>query len=407
MSRKSRTVASIDIGTSKISVTIGEVTRDGIDIIGTGSHPSLGIKKGRIINMDSTMDSIKTALEEAEAMTGIEIKSAIVGISGGHIEGIKNNGVVAVKGKEVKKSDITNAIDAAKAIVIPMDREVIHILPQEFLVDDRGGIKDPLGMSGLRLEARTYIITGAISTINNIIKCVNKNGVKVQELVLKPMASAESVLTDDEKELGSVLIEIGGGTTDIIIIIKGTIRHFATFPIGGDHVTSDIAIGARTPISEAEEIKKKHGNASSRGINEDAIIESTSIGNKKSQTISQKTVAQIIEARVEETFELIKKEITAAGYIDRLPAGVILTGGSSQLKGIAKKAQDILKIPVRIGSPTNIEGINEIKNPVFATGTGMIKLASKGNLNNFNSKGKVNNLLNCFHKINDWFKEAF
>lgn len=407
MSRKSRTVASIDIGTSKICVIIGELTRDGIDIIGAGSHPSSGIKKGRIINMDSTIDSIKTALEEAEAMTGIEVKSAIVGISGGHIEGIKKNGVVAVKGKEIKKSDISNAIDAAKAIVIPMDREILHILPQEFLVDDRGGIKEPLGMSGFRLEARTYVITGAIADINNIMKCVNTNGVKVQELVLKPMASAESVLTDDEKELGSVLIDMGGGTTDIIIMFKGTIKHFASFPIGGDHVTSDIAIGVRTPISEAEEIKKKYGNASSLAINEDAVIKSTSIGNKKSQTISQKTVAQIIEARIDETFELIKKEVTAAGYIDQLPAGVILTGGTSLLKGIAKQAQEVMGMPVRIGSPVNIEGINEIKNPVFATGTGMIKLASKGNINNFKSKGKIKNLLSYFHKINEWFKEAF
>jgi len=407
MSIKNRTIASIDIGTSKICVIVGEVTQNGIDIIGTGSHLSSGIKKGRIINMDSTVDSIKIALEEAEAMTGIEIKSAIVGISGGHIEGIKKNGVVAVKGKEIKKSDIKNTIDAAKAIVIPMDREVLHILPQEFLVDDRGGIKDPLGMSGVRLEARTYIITGAIADINNILKCVNTNGVKVQELVLKPMASAEAVLTEDEKELGSVLVDMGGGTTDIIVMIKGTVKHFASFPIGGDHVTSDIAIGARTPISEAEDIKKKSGNASSFGIHEDAVIESTSIGNKKSQTISKITVAQIIEARIEETFELIKKEISAAGYIEQLPAGAILTGGASLLNGITKQAQDTLGLPVRVGSPTNIEGINEVKNPVFATGTGMIKLASKGKINNFNSKGKTNNLLNSFHKIKEWFKEAF
>ncbi len=257
MGRKNRTVASIDIGTSKISVIIGEISREGVDIIGVGSYPSLGIKKGQIINMDSTVDSIKTALEEAEAMTGIDISTAVVGIAGGHIKGFKNNGVVAVKGKEIKNSDIVSAIDAAKAIVIPIDREVIHIIPQEFLVDDHGGIKDPLGMSGVRLEARAYIITSAISSVQNIVKCVNKNGIKVQELILKPLASAESVLTEDEKELGSVLIDIGGGTTDIAIFIKGTVRHCASIPIGGDHITSDIAIGIRTPISEAEEIKKK------------------------------------------------------------------------------------------------------------------------------------------------------
>ncbi len=407
MGRKNRTVASIDIGTSKISVIIGEISREGVDIIGVGSYPSLGIKKGQIINMDSTVDSIKTALEEAEAMTGIDISTAVVGIAGGHIKGFKNNGVVAVKGKEIKNSDIVSAIDAAKAIVIPIDREVIHIIPQEFLVDDHGGIKDPLGMSGVRLEARAYIITSAISSVQNIVKCVNKNGIKVQELILKPLASAESVLTEDEKELGSVLIDIGGGTTDIAIFIKGTVRHCASIPIGGDHITSDIAIGIRTPISEAEEIKKKNGNASSLEIPDDAILETTNIGNKKKQVISQMTVARIIEARVDETFELIKKEITEAGYMDFLPAGVILTGGTSLLKGIAKEAQDILEMPVRIGSPINIEGINEVKNPVYAAGTGMIQFASKGNINRFNKKGEKRSLLNLFQRIKDWFSEAF
>jgi len=407
MGRKNRTVASIDIGTSKISVIIGEISREGVDIIGVGSHPSLGIKKGQIINMDSTVDSIKTALEEAEAMTGIDINTAVVGISGGHIKGFKNNGVVAVKGKEIKNSDIISAIDAAKAIVIPIDREVIHIIPQEFLVDDHGGIKDPLGMSGVRLEARAYIITSAISSVQNIVKCINKNGIKVQELILKPLASAESVLTEDEKELGSVLIDMGGGTTDITIFIKGTVRHCASIPIGGDHITSDIAIGIRTPISEAEEIKKKNGNASSLEIPDDAVIETTNIGNKKKQTISQMTVARIIEARIDETFELIKKEITEAGYMDFLPAGVILTGGTSLLKGIGKEAQNILEMPVRIGSPINIEGINEVKNPVYAAGTGMIQFASKGNINRFNKKGEKRNLFDLFQKIKDWFSEAF
>ncbi len=407
MGRKNRTVASIDIGTSKISVIIGEISREGVDIIGAGSHPSLGIKKGQIINMDSTVDSIKTALEEAEAMTGIDINSAVVGISGGQIKGFKNNGVVAVKGKEIKSNDIISAIDAAKAIVIPIDREVIHIIPQEFLVDDHGGIKDPLGMSGVRLEARAYIITSAISSVQNIVKCINKNGIKVEELILKPLASAESVLTEDEKELGSVLIDIGGGTTDITIFIKGTVRHCASIPIGGDHITSDIAIGIRTPISEAEEIKKKNGNASSLKIPDDAVIETTNIGNKKKQVISQNTVARIIEARIDETFELIKKEITEAGYMSFLPAGVILTGGTSLLKGIAKEAEDILRMPVRVGSPINIEGINEVKNPVFAAGTGMIQFAAKGNINRFKGKGEKKNLFNLFHKIKDWFSEAF
>lgn len=407
MGKKSRTVASIDIGTSKISVIIGEISSEGVDIIGAGSHMSMGIKKGQIINMDSTVDSIKAALEEAEAMTGIDINSAIVGISGGHISGVKNNGVVAVKGKEIKKNDIASAIDAAKAVVIPIDREVLHILPQEFLVDDHGGIKDPLGMSGVRLEARAYIITSAIASVQNIVKCINKNGIKVQELVLKPLAAAEAVLTDDEKELGSVLIDIGGGTTDIGIFVKGTLRHCACIPIGGDHITSDIAIGIRSPISEAETIKKKYGNAVSSQVAEDAVIETTSIGNKKKQTISQYTVAQIVEARIEETFSLIKKEIVDAGYADFLPAGVVLTGGTALLSGIVPSAQKILKLPVRTGNPINIEGINEVKNPVFSAGIGMLQFAAKGNLYQMKGSREKKGLLDCIHKVKDWFSEAF
>jgi len=357
--------------------------------------------------MDSTADSIKTALEEAEAMTGIDINSAIVGISGSHIKGANNNGVVAVKSKEIRKRDIISAIDAAKAIVIPIEREVIHILPQEFLVDDHGGIKDPMGMSGVRLEARAYIITGTISSIQNIVKCTNKNGIKVQELVLKNLASAESVLTEDEKEMGSVLIDIGGGITDITVFVKGTVRHCSSIPIGGDHITSDIAIGIRTPISEAEEIKKKYGNASSSEIPEDAVIETSNIGNKKKQIISQNTVARIIEARIEETFGLIKQEIAGTGYMKFLPAGVVLTGGTSLLKGIAKEAQNIIGLPVRIGSPINVEGINEVKNPIFAAGIGMIQFEAKGKMNRFKGKGEKKNLLNFIFKIKDWFSEAF
>jgi len=407
MKKRNKTIAGIDIGTSKISVVIGEISREGVDIIGAGAHAAMGIKKGQIINMDSTVDSIKSALEEAEAMTGIDISSAVVGISGGHISGVKNNGVVAVKGKEIRKNDINSAIDAAKAIVIPIDREVLHILPQEFLVDDHGGIKDPLGMSGVRLEARAYIITAAISSVQNIVKCVNKNGIKVQDLILKPLAATEAVLAEDEKELGSVLIDIGGGTTDIAIFAKGTLRHCTSIPIGGDHITSDIAIGIRCPISEAEAIKKKYGNAVSSQVAEDALVESTSIGNKKKQSISQHTIAQIIEARIDETFGLIKKEIMESGYAEFLPAGVVLTGGTALLTGITNAAEKTLELPVRIGSPINIEGINEVKNPVFSACVGMLQFTARGNLNLFKGHSKKPGLLSWTHRIKEWFSEAF
>jgi cell division protein FtsA len=407
MGRNSKTIVGIDIGTSKVSAVVGEIDSDGLSVIGVSSQPSYGVKKGIIINMDSTVDSIKNAVEEVETMAGIDIHSTVVGISGSHITGFNSNGVIPLSNKEVRKNDIAAAMEAAKALVIPMDREVIHILPQEFIVDDQDGIKDPLGMSGVRLESRVYIITSAVASAQNIIRCINRSGLKVQDLILSQLASSESVLTEDEKELGCALIDIGGGTTDISIFNKGSIRHCAVLPIGGGHITSDIAIGIRTPISEAEEIKKDFGQAFRSAENPAETLDFVNIGERETRKISKNTIAQIVKARVEETFSLIHKELLSAGLMEFLPAGVVLTGGTALLNGISEVAKKKLGLPVRIGSPQEINGINDVRNPEYATGAGLILFAARGYMNDFYTNSMRNNIWKVGGKMKQWFAEAF
>lgn len=407
MNRKSKTITGIDIGTTKINAIVGEIDTEGVSIIAVSSQPSYGVKKGAIINMESTIDSIKRAVEEVETMAGIDIHSAVIGVSGSHIKGFNSNGVIPLSNKEVKKIDIFGAIEAAKAFVIPMDREVIHILPQEFLVDDQDGIKDPTGMSGVRLESRAYIITGAVAAVQNIIRCANRSGLKVQDLILHQLASAESVLTEDEKELGCALIDIGGGTIDISIFSRGSINYCSVLPIGGNHITSDIAIGIRTPISEAEALKQAFGNA--LPLNEDCekTIEVPSIAEDDITTITKDTLYQIIEARVEETLNLIHKELFASGFFELLSAGVILTGGTALLKGISEKTEKMLGLPVRIGYPHGINGINDVRCPTYATGVGLILFMSRGYMNDFNINGTKKNIWKVGEKMKHWFAEAF
>jgi cell division protein FtsA len=307
----------------------------------------------------------------------------------------------------VKKSDIFHAMEAAKSLVIPTDREVIQIVPQEFIVDNQDGIKDPRGMSGVRLESRVYIITGAVASTQNIIRCTNRSGLKVQDIILQQLASADSVLTEDEKELGCALIDIGGGTTDISIFSKGSARYCTVLPIGGNHITSDIAIGIRTPISEAEEIKKNFGHASPSTADYKETIEVASIGEKGKRTISKNTLSQIIEARVEETFNLIQKELAASGFMEFLSAGTVLTGGVALLNGISEKAEKILGMPVRIGYPHGITGINDVRNPMYSTGVGLILFIARGYMNDVNTNGTRRTLWKIGGKIKQWFAEAF
>ncbi len=372
-------VVGLDIGTTKICSIVGEVGDDGsIDIIGIGSHPSKGLRKGVVINIDSTVQSIKKAVEEAELMAGCEIVNIYAGIAGGHIKGLNSHGVVAVKDKEIMPADVDRVIDAAKAVAIPMDREVIHILPQEYIVDEQDGIKEPVGMSGVRLEAQVHIVTGAVSSAQNIIKCANRTGLNVDDIVLEQLASSESVLTEDEKELGVALVDMGGGTTDIAIFSEGAIVHTSVLGVGGNHLTNDIAVGIRTPTHEAEKIKQKYGAALASMVNRDETIDVPSVGGRNPRTISRQILCEIIEPRVEEIFMLVQREIEKSGYGELLGSGVVITGGATLLEGMTELAEDVVGLPVRLGLPRGINGLVDVVNsPKFATAVGLVLYGSR------------------------------
>ncbi len=374
MAQKGELVVGLDIGTTKICAIVGEVTATGgIDIVGIGTHPSKGLRKGVVINIEATVDSIKQAIQEAELMAGCEISHVYAGIAGGHIKGFNSHGIVAVKDKEVVRADINRVIDAARAVAIPLDREVIHILPQEYIIDDQDGIKEPLGMSGVRLEARVHIVTGAVTSAQNIIKCAQRCGLTVADIVLEQLASSHAVLSADEKELGVALIDIGGGTTDIAIWSNGSIVHTSVLAIGGDHITSDIAVGLRTPMEEAEQIKQKYGCAMQSMVEPEDTIEVPSVGGRKARQLSKQILTEIIEPRVEEMFSLVHQEIQRTGYEDLLASGVVVTGGATLLKGMPELAEDILGLPVRQGVPSNIGGlVDVVKSPMYATGVGLV-----------------------------------
>lgn len=381
MARESNLIVGLDIGTTKICAIIAEVMEDGaLDIVGVGTSPSKGLRKGVVINIDVTVDSIKRALEEAELMAGLDVYSAFVGIAGGHIKGINSRGVIAVSGKsrEITQKEIDRVIDAAKAVALPVDREVIHVLPQEFIVDGQGGIKEPLGMNGVRLESEVHIVTGAVTSAQNIIKCCNRAGLEVQDIVLQQLASSLSTLTPDEKELGVVLVDIGGGTSDIAVFVDGSIWHTAVLSVGGDHITNDIAIGLRTPIHEAEEIKKKHGCALPSLIEREENIEVGGMGGRRSRTISRQMLCEIVHPRLEEIFSLVDREVRRAGFEDVAVAGMVVTGGSSILPGVPELAEEILKIPVRRGVPTGVAGlVDVVASPIYSTGVGLVQYGAQ------------------------------
>jgi len=333
MARKDKLVVGLDIGTTKICAIVGELTHDGIDIIGIGSHPSRGLRKGVVVNIEATVESIKRAIEEAELMAGCDITSVYAGIAGGHIKGINSHGIVAIKNKEVGESDIARVIDAAQAVAIPMDREVIHVIPQEFIVDDQDGIREPLGMSGIRLEAKVHIISAAVSSAQNIVKCANRCGLNVNDVVLEPLASSESALSPDEKDLGVVLVDIGGGTTDIVIYSQGSLVYTSVLTIGGNHITNDIAVGLRTPAIEAEKLKQKYGCALGAMVQKNETIEVPSVGGRKSRILSRQILTEIIEPRVEEIFSLVRQEISRSGCWAGSLWGQAITSNPVQSEG--------------------------------------------------------------------------
>jgi cell division protein FtsA len=375
---RERIVVGLDVGTTKICAVVAAVD-DGAkcEIIGIGTTPSKGLRKGVVINIDSTVDSIKKAVEEAELMAGVPIQGVYAGIAGGHIKGFNSHGVVAVKTREVSKKDVERVIDAAQAVAMPLDREVIHILPQEYIVDDQDGIIDPLGMSGVRLEARVHIVTGAVTSAQNIIKSCHKAGLDVLDIVLEPLAAADAVLTDEEKELGVALVDIGGGTTDVAIFGDGSIKHTAVLALGGINLTNDIAYGLRTPATEADKIKRAHGCALVEMVEEDEVVEVLSVGGHKPRGISRIALAEIIEPRAEEFFDLINREILKSGYDDRIASGVVLTGGTVMLSGMTELAEQVFNLPVRRGNPMDIGGLVDVVNsPMYATAVGLVKYAA-------------------------------
>ncbi len=410
MSKKTDYIVGLDIGTTKICCIIGEKSPDGkIDIIGLGQYPSKGLRKGVVINIDSTVESIKNAVEEAEMMAGCEIESVFVGIAGGHINSLNSHGIIAVKGKEVVEKDVDRVIEAAKAIAIPLDREVIHVLPQEYIVDNQDGIKDPLGMAAVRLEAKVHIVTAAVTSAQNIVKCVNKAGLGVQDIVLEQLASSESVLSADEKELGVSMIDIGGGTSDMAIFFQGAIKHTSVLTIAGSQMTNDIAIGLRTPNAEAEIIKHSYGCAFSSLVRADETIEVSSVGGREPKTVSRQILSEIIEARSKEMFDMLDLELTNSGYRDIITSGIVLTGGASAMEGIADLAESVFQCPVRIGTPTGLGGlIDVVNNPMYATSTGLIQYGLR-----VDKSGKTRQLQgrNMFEKIfsrmRDWAEEFF
>ena len=373
MLRDDGLLVGLDVGTTKICVVVARLTEGKINIIGIGSYPSTGLRKGVVVNMDSTVNSIKKAVEEAELMAGIKIDSCLAGIAGPHVKSFNTNGVVAIKDREVRNEDIARAIDAAKAVAVPADRELIHVIPQEFIVDDQDGIWEPIGISGVRLEVKVHIVTGSVSSAQNIKKCCKLAGLNVQEIVLAQLASADAVLTAEEKEIGVALVDIGGGTSDIAVYANGSIKYTSVLPFGGNNITNDIAIGLRTPLDEAEKIKKKYGCASSNMIGANETIDVPSVGGRKPRTLMRKTLADIIEPRVEEIASLIYEEIRKSGSEKLLASGVVLTGGCSNLEGLPEYVEGIFNLPARRGYPFGVGGlVDVVNNPIYATGVGLL-----------------------------------
>lgn len=402
-------IVGLDIGTSKVSAVVGEVSDErGVEVIGIGIHPSRGLKKGVVVNIESTVQSIQRAIEEAELMAGCQINSVYAGIAGNHIRSLNSHGIVAIRDKEVTASDVDRVIDAARAVAIPADQKIIHILPQEFIIDNQEGIKEPIGMSGVRLESKVHMVTGAVSAAQNIIKCVRRCGLEVDDIILQQLASSYSVLLDDEKELGVCLVDIGGGTTDIAVFTEGAIRHTAVIPIAGDQVTNDIAVALRTPTQNAEEIKIKYACALAQLATADESIEVPSVGERPPRRLARQTLAEVVEPRYEELLTLVQAELRRSGFEDLIAAGIVLTGGSSKMEGLMELAEEILHMPVRIGAPRSVSGLTDVvRNPIYATGVGLLMFGH----NNMHERGAQTvsggGFKSVWDRMKSWFQGNF
>lgn len=413
MARKDdeRLIVGLDIGTSKVLAIVGEVNPTGeVEIVGVGHHPSRGMKKGVVVNIESTVQSIQRAVEEAELMAGCQIHSVYAGIAGSHINSFNSHGIVAIKDKEVGAGDVDRVIEAARALAIPADQRLLHILPQEFIIDKQEGIREPIGMSGVRLEAKVHIVTGAVSAAQNIIKCVRRCGLEVDDIILEQLASSMSALTDDEKDLGVCLVDIGGGTTDISVFTEGAIRHTAVIPIAGDQVTNDIAVALRTPTQYAEDIKKKFGCALTQLAHRDETIEVPSVGDRPPRKLSRQTLAEVVEPRIEELYGLVQAELRRSGFEDMVGSGIVLTGGSAKMEGMIDLAEEVFHMPVRLGVPQYVGGLRGVvQNPIYATGVGLVLYGAKNRVGGqFSSTPSTGHgMRSMWHRMRSWFQGNF
>ncbi|MFM1848740.1 MAG: hypothetical protein RL417_2214 [Pseudomonadota bacterium] len=408
MASKSNTLVGLDIGTTNINVTVAEQLPDGrIDILGVGSSPSRGLRKGVVINIEATVDSISKAIAQAESMAGTSISAVYAAISGSHVKGFNSHGIVGIKNKEVSPLDVERVIEAAKAVAIPLDREILHVLPQEFIIDEQDGIREPLGISGVRLEARVHIVTGAVASAQNVVKCANRCGLAVKDIVLAGLASGRAVVSPEEQELGVCLVDIGGGTSDVTVFHAGAVKHTSVISVGGNLITSDIAAGLRTPINAAEEIKCRFGAAKASTFNHDETIEVPSTGGRAARVLSKLVLAEIIEPRVIEIFTLLQRDLAKAGCLDYLTSGIVLTGGSANLSGIAAVGEQVFNLPVRVGAPIGVGGLTDlVKAPQYATGVGLVLYGAQNAASGRFSKGR-SPIGRALARVGNWFGEHF
>lgn len=412
-SNEPKMIVGLDIGTSKVVAIVGEISPSGeLEIVGIGSHQSRGLKKGVVVNIESTVQSIQRAVEEAELMAGCQIHSVYAGIAGSHIRSLNSHGIVAIRDREVADHDVDRVIDAAQAVAIPADQRVLHILPQEFVIDSQEGVKEPLGMSGVRLESKVHLVTCAVNAIQNIEKCIRRCGLEPEETILEQLASSYAVLTDDEKELGVCMVDIGGGTTDIAIFTEGSIKHTGVIPIAGDQVTNDIAMALRTPTQYAEEIKIKYACALTQLAGADETIKVPSVGDREPRDMSRQSLAEVVEPRYDELFTLVQAELRRSGYEDLVAAGIVLTGGTSKMEGVVELAEEIFHMPVRIGAPQFVSGLADIvKNPIYSTGVGLLQYGLKQQIEGDRRRNSIANNSKSeegvMSRFKDWLKGNF
>jgi cell division protein FtsA len=402
-------LVALDIGTSKIVTLVAEITpEDTLNLIGMGSHPSRGLKKGVVVNIDSTVNAIQRSLEEAELMADAKIKDVITGIAGSHIKSFNSHGMVAIKDKEVSQYDIDRVIETARAVNIPMEQQVLHILEQEFIIDGQGGVRQPLGMSGMRLEVKVHIVTGAVSAAQNIMKCVRRCGLEVRDLMLQPLASADAVLLEDERDLGVCLVDIGGGTTDMAVFTDGAIKHTSVIPIAGDQITNDIAMALRTPTKDAEELKIAHGVALRQLASSTDMIDVPGVGDRGPRELSRQTLAEVIEPRVEELYSLIQRELRSSGLEELLSSGIVITGGSALMKGMVELGEEVFHMPVRVGLPNYTGALAEVvRNPRYSTGMGLLMAGMDQVKRDRHARIQGAGFKEIFERMKGWFKGNF